>query len=120
MAVTTTTIDVSETWNNHISLVGTGENKELLKELERLRLETELSLRLKIGIEQLFDHAGSKSDWSTSSVESSALLHRPCHGGLSSTLARMVSMSVPVIASRRGWARGECLFRACSVVLLVD
>ena len=40
--VTTTTQTISDTWNNYISLVGTAaENKELLKELERLRLENQ-------------------------------------------------------------------------------
>ena len=40
--VTTTTQGVSDTWNNYVSLVGTAaENKELLKELERLRLENQ-------------------------------------------------------------------------------
>lgn len=125
--VTTTTQSVSETWNNYISLVGTAaENKELLKELERLRLENQELRALRSEnqrIEQLFDHAGSKSDWSTVLGRVIGLASSPMSRGIILDVGEEdgVYVGAPVIASQGAVGRVVSVSSgACSVVLLVD
>jgi len=125
--VTTSTQGISDTWNRYIALVDTEEeNESLIKELERLRLENQELRALRSEnkrIQLLFDHASTKSDWSTVLGRVIGLASSPMSRGIVLDVGEEdgVYVGAPVIASEGAVGRVVSVSSgACSVVLLVD